>query len=917
MEDFEFFFNQLDDIITVHDPKNGGVLFLNDACIAAFGLQKELLNSTGLQAITEHLKSITPAQFVAWLEEDQNNSHQVECKTNASVYDITLNVLEVNHQKVQVAVWKKATASGQGPDILNNQKVINQFARLLPNASSEKQVITKFFSMLEKQLGLNESALYWRDSDGNFILKRHNGATFDFIKKIDCKENALPLQRMVSSMEDKNIYTCNSDLNFSDHNSENHATLAVPIVYDDQVKGFVVSKNLGFHFFNHTHIEILETTLSLLGMKIMQLKSFKEMIENEERLNAILNASPDLLFILSEKGIYLEIYTKNEALLSSTKAKLIGANLDQFLKGEELTRIQYMLNEVISKGKSTPIEYHRTTIKGSKKWFSTNASKMLYKGKQAILLVSRDITEKVRFRQKLIESQQMITSIHKNIADGIYRSYPEGRLGYVNPAFAKLFGYSENEILKINAADLYADAQERKKIIHLLKNNKEIINEEIKFKRKDGSIFWGEMSSNLTKDQNGNLLFDGAVRDITKKLLYQRKVKESQVMLNSINKNISEGIYRSYAAGGLIYVNDAFATMFGYKTPEDVLKTPSTSLYAKPNQRTGVTPAIEKKGHLSNVETLFKKADGSTFWGTMSYILTKDNEGNEVFDGAVRDISIEKEAAERLKGLNKELLKRNKSLASKEQELAATNEELRSNSDSLIETLEKLSERNFELDQLVYRTSHDLRAPLRSVLGLTNLMKMDNSMLTQEFVDKIEERILKMDDFIKIMLEYSKISRLGVKSEHVNINEIIKDCLSDIEYLEGFNTMQLDVNFVNGLSVIQSDALRCRIIFGNIISNAFKYRNVNSKKSYLKIEISKDDFHYILKFEDNGIGIKEAFQSKIYDMFYRATENSDGSGLGMYIVKQSIDKLNGHIDLKSTFGKGTTITITLPSHFNN
>ena len=104
-----------------------------------------------------------------------------------------------------------------------------------------------------------------------------------------------------------------------------------------------------------------------------------------------------------------------------------------------------------------------------------------------------------------------------------------------------------------------------------------------------------------------------------------------------------------------------------------------------------------------------------------------------------------------------------------------------------------------------------------------------------------------------------------------------------------------------------------RIIVGNIVSNAYKYYNPTIK-STLKIEASINPMFAEIKFHDNGIGIKREHIKKVFDMFYRATEKSQGSGLGMYIVKQAIDKLKGSIDVKSTHGKGTVIKVVVPNN---
>jgi signal transduction histidine kinase len=144
------------------------------------------------------------------------------------------------------------------------------------------------------------------------------------------------------------------------------------------------------------------------------------------------------------------------------------------------------------------------------------------------------------------------------------------------------------------------------------------------------------------------------------------------------------------------------------------------------------------------------------------------------------------------------------------------------------------------------------------------------------------------------------------------LNEVIDSCVQELQYLENFEAVKIHVE-VNEDTRFKSDPLRIKIIFGNIISNAYKYYNPGVK-SYLKIRANVTHEKVEIDFHDNGIGIKKEYLDRIFDMFYRATEKSQGSGLGMYIVKQAVDKLKGSIRAKSTFGEGTTIKMVLPNN---
>jgi PAS domain S-box-containing protein len=274
---------------------------------------------------------------------------------------------------------------------------------------------------------------------------------------------------------------------------------------------------------------------------------------------------------------------------------------------------------------------------------------------------------------------------------------------------------------------------------------------------------------------------------------------------------------------------------------------------------------------------------------------------DKVITGAamfVRNITERTTMEESVKALNKELTSQNVQLAFQGEELKST--------------LEELSERNFELDQLMYKTSHDLRSPLSSIMGLINLATLDRDPeALQEYLSKIEGRVKKLDDFICSMLDYARVNRVEVNNQPVDLVALAKNCIQELEYLDSFQKVKAEI-ICDSKSLVRSlDKLRLKIIFSNIISNAYKYVNTDVS-SYLKVTIDSTGSDIRIEFSDNGIGIKDEHKDKIFNMFYRATDRSQGSGLGMYIVKQAVEKLNGKVTLSSIYAKGTTIKIVLP-----
>jgi signal transduction histidine kinase len=229
---------------------------------------------------------------------------------------------------------------------------------------------------------------------------------------------------------------------------------------------------------------------------------------------------------------------------------------------------------------------------------------------------------------------------------------------------------------------------------------------------------------------------------------------------------------------------------------------------------------------------------------------------------------------------------------------------------------EELKIRNAELDNFVYKVSHDLRAPLSSVLGLVNLAKLpgntDNPM---DYIDIIGSKVEHLDHFIGDVLSHSKNLKMEVSNAKVEFSSIIEETFNDLNYLEGARGISRLIK-VEGID-FYSDPWRIAEILRNLISNAIKYRKLDQVTSEIGIRINVDHLRAEISFADNGIGIDEENLAKVFEMFYRATEQSDGSGIGLYIVKNAVEKLGGQITVSSRLGQGTRFIILLPNRINN
>jgi signal transduction histidine kinase len=223
---------------------------------------------------------------------------------------------------------------------------------------------------------------------------------------------------------------------------------------------------------------------------------------------------------------------------------------------------------------------------------------------------------------------------------------------------------------------------------------------------------------------------------------------------------------------------------------------------------------------------------------------------------------------------------------------------------------------NKELDNFVYNISHNLRAPLVSVMGLINVAFIDRTDINniELYLNKMRYSINKLDTTLKEILDYSRNTRVDIKQETIDLNELINNSFDNLKYLTNFDRIEKKIN-VDEKNPLVSDSYRLSLIFDNLISNSIKYLDVKKTPNIVEINVSVSD-EVTIVYTDNGIGIHPDYQERVFDMFFRASEISEGAGLGLYIVKEALEKLNGSIQMESVLNKWTRFIIRMPNNIN-
>jgi signal transduction histidine kinase len=258
-----------------------------------------------------------------------------------------------------------------------------------------------------------------------------------------------------------------------------------------------------------------------------------------------------------------------------------------------------------------------------------------------------------------------------------------------------------------------------------------------------------------------------------------------------------------------------------------------------------------------------------------------------------------------------DLADRSEEMDAQKEELSAAIEELQGKNNTLTETLALLKERNQELDQILYRCSHDLKAPISSIIGVLSILK--NGVLSDEqktCIDHIQAKTNQMEELLRSLSALAKTINDDIHLTTFNIYEVVKNCLSDVSLTPNFQDVDI-IYKPSGKNEVRSDRLLVTILMKNLLVNSLIFREP-AVKGFVKINSAVSDHHFEIEIEDDGEGISDSIKNRVFEMFYRGSERSIGSGLGLYIVYKIIDQLKGEIHFSSEGGL-TTFNIKLPN----
>jgi PAS domain S-box-containing protein len=502
--------------------------------------------------------------------------------------------------------------------------------------------------------------------------------------------------------------------------------------------------------------------------------------------------------------------------------------------------------------------------------------------------------KKNREQLELISKSELelkkLSLIATRTKSGVIISDKYGKIEWVNNSFIETTGYTLEEVKGRKPKDfLQTDdplSENAKKELSYALAQKRAVEVIIQNTNKTGNLYYIQLEITPVFDEEKELLnFIAIQKDISEEFRYKKQLENINSRFELITQGANIGIWENDIINHKTAWNDVLIELYGVKDEKDDV------LYAVWKDSIHPDDFVKLNNDLQDLYTGKISITDSEY-----RIILKKKDNKECF---VRSLAIaekdENNRVIRILGTTVDITE------------AHYAEQI------LLEKNEELIKINGELDQFVYSVSHDLRSPLLSIKGILSLINTsENEEERLLYLSLIAKSVDRLDTTVLEILDYSRNARLENIITEFHFRELIDNIFGDLAYITDEN---VELRLVMECpEMVHMDKPRMDILMKNLISNGIKYRRQSSEVSYVEVKLQSESEHYVITISDNGEGIKEENQEKVFDMFYRASTTAAGTGLGLYICKDIISKMNGKMMLKSEFGLGTEIKLILPKY---
>ena len=622
----------------------------------------------------------------------------------------------------------------------------------------------------------------------------------------------------------------------------------------------------------------------------------------EELYRILANSSPVGVYIAG-KGRFRFVNPQFQKYTGFSEEELFDKETLSIVYPEDRETVRYNAIQMLKGQRSTPYEFRAIVQGGEVRWAMETVTSVTYRGKRATLGNFMDITERKRAEEALRESEKRFRELADLLPQVVWETDTTGNFTFVNRHGFLSFGYSPGEIIgSFNALNVFIpeDRDRVRKDLQMVLAGEQLAGKEYTVVRKDGRTFPVIVYAAPIFQRGQRVGLRGIALDITERKRAEETLRQSEENLKVYLESGPDGVYLIDLKGRFLYGSKKAEEIIGLEKEQLIGKSflALNLLSAQHLTKAGKLLALNMMGKSTGPDEFeLRRRDGRSVWVEISTTPIKQ-EGEVVVIGFVRDITERKRMQRELEERSEQLLAQQQQLLDKTEEVARANQ-LKS--------------------QFLANMSHELRTPLNAVIGFSELMLDEVPGKINEDQRQCLTDILQSSrhllSLINEVLDLSKIEsgRLEFRQEEVALTEVLESLTRTMMPILTPRQQSLDISLEEGLPPIRSDMGRLGQVLLNLVDNASKFTPDGGK---LRVEAVRDGDWCQISVIDNGIGIKKEDQERIFEPFSRLDNplgrQRGGTGLGLTLVKQIVEKYGGKIWVDSEPGPGSRFTFTLP-----
>ncbi|MBI9066641.1 MAG: PAS domain S-box protein [Salinivirgaceae bacterium] len=931
-----FIDDSIDDVeILKLEIQKEGYTIVGDIAKTDEEIKRLQINSYDIIILDYTLHSFSALNVLKILKK-QNNQTPIIVVSNAQISDVSPEIFQlgandfINKNKLNRLVYSIERE-------IEQQKHRQELTKLKLEFESHQQVLDEQNQLINQLIEATSNPIFYKNKKGIYLGCNQAFANFIGRKKED--------------IIGKTVYDISPKELADKYRQQDDAFFENPITqrYEHKVQ-HADGQLMDVVFFKNPIINGNGKIIGLVGhmLNITDIKNAEKKLEESEKRYRFFSDITTEGIVIHEGMIALDMNKSFEKMLEYSREEILNRSLFDFIPFKDDHEL-ILKNVALNKNK--PYQIRIKTKQNKIKTVEVEARDLKIEETNNRVVVVRDVTKQIEFEKEISQSQKKYQKLINDMHEGMGITDLDENIVFANPAFHKMFGYKDGELLGFNLKKLIPN-NELVKIHKETKSRKDGNSStyNVNIKRKDGAD--RIISVSASPYYNENNIVSGTIAlfidvtqqvkfntDLSKRYEFEKKIFDiSSRFLSS--EDFDHKVNASLADLGLLTNADRVYILLidnKYKTFSVSNEWCNTGVIKiTPNYQNHPINVVEwglnmlakrEQIYIKDINTLSEAA-----YALKEYFIKNEVSsfiGFPIFVGhdLAGIIGVSNPQKIRDYSNNEFLLLRNAG------EVLSNAIQRKLAEDRIGNLNDKLLLKNKELEQVLYVTSHDIRSPLVNIVGFTRELskaidELNELIVKEEITPEDKENInylinedipeilkfinaggVKMDRLLYGLLKLSRLGRTVIESSDVNLNNLFSEILESFEFQIQSNKIEIKID---KFPILKTDRNLISQVLSNLIDNAVKYFD-EAKKSYIKIKHQLTTHDYLIIIEDNGVGIPEDNKDTVFEIFNRLKPDmAEGEGLGLTIIKKGVERLGGTINLESKEGVGCKFIITFP-----